>query len=163
MSGDVGRLTLDRPSMHQDGCVANETSTAGSTRSGPPGGRRRTAAVLAVVLLLIGIGLLLYSAASGRDRAGQVSTAPSPTTTPSPMTQTRTLPATPTPGGTSGGPPPVVVITTYVPVPTYVNMPATGPAESGALALVTTVTGLLASLAGILSAIVSMRGSRRQP
>ncbi len=45
-------------------------------------------------------------------------------------------------------------MTTYVPVP----VPAQ---ESGLLPLITTVSGLLASLAGIVSAVVSMRGARR--
>jgi hypothetical protein len=161
--------------MHQDGSVANESETGRAakmtgptTRTEPGRTRRRTAAVLAVLLLIIGIGLLLYSFVA-RGEQPQASPAPILTTTPSPITQTRTQPAAPTPSpgatGTTGGSPPVIVITTYVPVTTYVNVPvSSAPQEQDTLALVTTVSGLLASLAGIVSAFVSMRGSRsRQP
>jgi hypothetical protein len=127
--------------------------------------RRRAAAVFAMLFLVIGVGLLWYSFVARQELAGNASAAPSPTTSLSPMAQTRTpapsMAPTPSPGATlQPPPPPTVVVTTYVPVPTYVNAPASASEDSDLLPLVTTVSGLLASLAGIVSAIVSVRGPR---
>jgi hypothetical protein len=124
--------------------------------------RRRAAAVVAALLLLVGVGLLLYSYASWRVLPGHTNANVSPTTSLSPMAQTRTLPAaSPAPSaGATSGPPVVVVITTHVAVPSFFTEPASSPQDSGLLALVTTVSGLLASVAGIVSAVVSVRGNR---
>ena len=120
--------------------------------------RRRVAVVLAVLFLLIGAALLSYSFFwQAQPRTSSAS--PIPTTTRSPVAQTQTVAATQTSGAT--GAPPVVIVTTFVVVPTFVNPPASSSAQdSDTLALVTTVSGLLASLAGIVSAVVSMRGNR---
>ena len=135
-----------------------------STQTAPARRSRRTgAAVFAMVALVIGVGLLWYSFVYSGGPSEQASAAPSPTTTLSPIAQTRTQAAsaapTLSPGATLAAPP-VVVVTSYVPVPTYVNAPASSAQDSDTLALVTTVSGLLASLAGIVSAIVSVRAPR---
>ena len=127
--------------------------------------RRLRAAVLAALLLLIGFVLLSYSLFTYTQETGAAAPQAYPTTTLSPTAQTQTVAATPlpTPGDTSSpepADPPVVVITTFVAVPTYVNVPATSSDDSTLLSLVTTVSGLLASVAGIVSAVVSARGSR---
>jgi hypothetical protein len=125
--------------------------------------RRRAAAVIAVLFLLIGVGLLLYSFVWWQERTEHVSAAPIPTTSLSPTTQivpqTQTVAATVSPGGTVGAPP-VVVVTTYVPVPILGDAPSSVSQDSGVLALITAISGLFASLAGILSAVVSMRAPR---
>ncbi len=116
-------------------------------------------AVLAAVLLLLGIGLLGYSFLTMGGRPANVSAGPSPTVTLSPLIETRTGAASPSPGG-SPLPPVVIVITTYVAVPTFVPMPSGQTESSDLLAVISTVGGLVASIAGIASAVVSMRGAR---
>jgi len=135
------------------------TSTTETKPSRRP--RRRAAAVVAVLLLLVGVGLLLFSYLSWLTPAGQSAPSVVPTTSLSPVAQTQTVAASPlpTPGGT-GLPPVVVTRTTYVAVTKLVTEPASSPADSGLLAMVTTVSGLLASVAGIVSAVVSVRGNR---
>ncbi len=78
----------------------------------------------------------------------------------SPMARTFTAAApTPSPGGSVVAPQ-VSVITTYVAVPTYVAAPPAGVDDSDVLNIVTTFGGLLASLVGLVSAVVSVRGAR---
>ena len=117
--------------------------------------RRRRAAVLALLFLLIGVGLLLVSATYLTERGPGDSTAapPSPATSPSPIVML------PTPGDTTASPVPPSPVVTYIAVPTFVPVPVPAQ-ESGLLPIITTVSGLLASLAGIVSAIVSIRGAR---
>jgi hypothetical protein len=122
--------------------------------------RRAAAAVFAVLFLLIGAGLLWYSFFWQAPR-NTSSAAPSPTALLSPTVQTLPAMPTPRPSGATGTPPPVVV-TTVVVVTSYVNPQASATQDSGVLALVTTVSGLLASLAGIVSAIVSVRAPRQR-
>jgi hypothetical protein len=142
--------------------------TATSTASAEPVKRRRRPGwiVATVLLLLIGLGLLGFSLLTKSDKANPASAAPSPspTTTLSPVAQTQTVAATPppTPGATPGSPV-VVVLTSYVAVPTYVTaFPAvsSSPDQSDIVALVTAVSGLLASVLGLVSAFVSIRGTR---
>ena len=136
------------------------TSTTGTKPTRRP--RRRTAAVVAVLLLLVGVGLLLFSYLSWLAPARQSAANVVPTTSLSPVAQTQTVAASPlpTPGGTGGTQTVVVTRTTYVAVTNLVTEPASSPADSGLLAMVTTVSGLLASVAGIVSAVVSVRGNR---
>ena len=56
--------------------------------------------------------------------------------------------------------PPVVVVTTYVAVPTYIAIPVPQSDDSDVLNIVTTVSGLVASLVGLLTAVISVRGTR---
>jgi hypothetical protein len=120
--------------------------------------KRRRAALLAVLFLLVGLGLLLFSAAYVFDRSSPGDNAAAPprlTTSPSPVL------VEPVPSdSTSGTPVPPSPTISYTPVPTYI--PVYVPAEeSGLLPLITTVSGLLASLAGIVSAVVSVKSARR--
>jgi hypothetical protein len=134
--------------MYQDGRVTTESR---------PRRRRGKLAVFAVLLLLIGVALLAFSFTVWQKRnTNPASAAPSrsPTTTLSPV-------AIPPPSlGT--GQPTERPATRYVVVPSYVNVPVasapSGPSDS--LALISTVSGLLASIAGIVSAVVSIRGTR---
>ena len=119
--------------------------------------RRRRAAVIATLLLVVGLGLLFYSATYLTSRSGDTQNAAPPiqATTMSPAVM---IPAPSASPGSTGGPPPTPVVT-YIAVPTYVPVPVASQ-ESGLLPLITTISGLLASLAGIVSAVVSMRGAR---
>ena len=144
-----------RSGQREKGRVADMTvSTAQTEPAKRP--RRRMAAVLALLFLLIGGGLLWYSF-FWQAPLRTASAGPSPTTTRSPIALDQTVAATPSPGATAA---PVVIVTTFVVVPTFANPPASSAQDSDTLALVTTVSGLLASLAGIVSAVVSMRGNR---
>jgi hypothetical protein len=118
--------------------------------------KRRRAALLAVLFLLVGLGLLFFSATylTGRSPGDNTAAPPSQATSPSPVV---ILPS-PSDGG-SGTPAPPSPVVSYVAVPTFVPVPVPA-SESGLLPLITTVSGLLASVAGIVSAIVSIRGAR---
>jgi hypothetical protein len=120
--------------------------------------RRRRAAMFAVLFLLVGLGLLLYSATYLTSRSSNPSNAgpPRPSISLSPVA----VPAdgTPTPGDTTPTPR-ISYVTVTVPVP--VQAPPAAPVqETGWLPLVTTLSGLVASVAGIVSAFVSMRRTR---
>jgi hypothetical protein len=120
--------------------------------------RRRRAALLAVLFLLVGLGLLFFSATYLTERSSPGNSAAQPprlTTSPSPVL------VQPVPSdGTSGTPVPASPTVRYIAVPTYVPVYVTAE-ESGLLPLITTVSGLLASLAGIVSAVVSVKSARR--
>jgi len=133
--------------------VPNETT------SPRPAKRRRRAApaVLALVLLALGAGLLWFSLGVREQNSGASASEPIRTTTRSPVAVAAS-PRPTLPGDTTETPGPV--ITTYVVVTTEIAAPPAQPQDSGTLALITTVSGLLASLAGIVSAVVSIRGTR---
>jgi hypothetical protein len=132
------------------------TSNAGSKR--PRRARRWAGAILAAVLLPVGAGLLLYPYLLGDDHESNASP---PTTV---VSSVLTMPAdnpTPSPGGTTSGPAPEPSVTTIYHT---IAIAPTDPGSEGPdiLALVTTISGLLASAAGIVSAFVSARAPKRQ-
>jgi hypothetical protein len=131
------------------------TSSAGSKRRGRA--RRWVGALLAIVLLPLGAALLLYAYVLSGDPETDASPQPTATRT----VVTLPVEATPSPGGSASGSPPE---TRFITVTTVIAIPPTdpGPDDPDVLALVTTVSGLLASVAGIVSAIVSVRAPRRQ-
>jgi hypothetical protein len=147
--------------------------TATSTSPSQPVHRRRRARwiVAAALLLIVGIGLLAYSMLITNEQGAPLAQpSQSPTTTLSPVRQTPTMPAvTPIPSqGASGtaqpSAPPVSVVTSYVAIPTYVPVPAdSGGDSSDVVSLVTAVSGLAASVLGLVSAFVSIRGTRARP
>jgi hypothetical protein len=118
--------------------------------------KRRRAALFAVLFLLIGLGLLFFSATyiTGRNSGNSTAGPPSMASSPSPVV------ILPSPSdGTTGTPAPPSPVVSYVAVPTFVPVPVPAQ-ESGLLPLITTISGLLASVAGIVSAIMSVRGAR---
>jgi hypothetical protein len=139
--------------MYQDGRVTDEGTTK-------PPRRRRRAALLAVLFLLAGMGLLLFSATDLMSRSNPGNSTAAPPSRSS-VPSTIVVYPSPTPGDTtaSPSPPPPSPIVSIIAVPTFVPVPVPAQ-ESGLLPLITTISGLLASLAGIVSAIVSVRGSR---
>jgi hypothetical protein len=117
--------------------------------------RRRRAALFAVLFLLVGLGLLFYSATYLSERStGDQNASPPKVTAMSPSPVAVPPEGTPTPGDTT--PTPRI---SYIAVPTFVPVPVPVQ-ETGLLPLITTVSGLLASVAGIVSAFVSMRRTR---
>jgi hypothetical protein len=134
------------------------TSSSGSKRPRPV--RRWVGALLAVVLLPVGAALLLYSFAS---RESNPDAAPFPSLSPSVVSSPVAGTPIPSSGGSASAAPPEP---TYVAVTTYITVPMTAPRSDSndvdVLSLVTTITGLLASVAGIVSAVVSARAPRRQ-
>jgi hypothetical protein len=108
------------------------------------------------VLLPIGASLLLYSYVLSGDRPDNAS--PPNTVTSSVVTVAASPVASD--GPTSGPPPEPVVTTIYHTIAIAPTSP--GSDDPDILALATTITGLLASVAGIVSAIVSARAPRRQ-
>jgi hypothetical protein len=123
--------------------------------------RRRTRwVVVAVLLLVVGIALLAYSLIRPASSGGLAAPSPSPTTMLSPLAQTETADEAPSPGGPDL-PPLITVVTTYVAVPTYVPVPAANAGTSSdVVSVVSAISGFAASVLGLVSAFVSIRGSR---
>jgi len=137
-------------------------TTSSTERTAPRKARRWVGVLLAIVLLPAGAALLIYSYNSFRAETGDAN--PAPQSTPSPTVITSTLPvAAPTPSPGASAPsaprPSVTTVTSIVEVP--VAAPPSAPQGSDPLTLITTISGLLASIAGIVSAIVSARTARR--
>jgi hypothetical protein len=126
---------------------------------------RRWLRVSGLILLVVGVALLAISLASRRPGITHSATGVQPTVTLSPVFTTVPAPGLgtgyPSPG--EGPTPTPIVITSYVAVPTYVSVPPGDSGGSGLLTQVTTVSGLLASVAGVVSAIVSIRDRRPRP
>ena len=124
--------------------------TAGTEGKRTGRARRWVGAILAAVLLPLGVAMVLYSFASGDTTMNA-----SPPTTMSPSTILSPLPAMTVDGSSTPDTPNTpVVITTLV----EVQLPTSGGQDS--LNLVATIAGLLASVAGIVSAVISARAAR---
>jgi hypothetical protein len=125
----------------------------------------RVALVLLVSGPLLIIAALAWTALSSSDRDRPQAI---PTTVPSSVAVTRTVAtrpsASPSPGETARPTPTsqdVTVEPSPVGAPSTVPMPSQGLSTSDIAALITALSGLLASVAGLITALVSLRAARR--